>query len=282
MLTFRKIGAWIAPLLCASLAYANAPARVVSVNLCTDQLAMTLASPEQLISVSYLSREPMSSAMWEKAQDYNINHGQIEELVLLKPDLVLAHEWTSPLLLSMFERFDIPYVQFASAKSLEDVSPLIMQMGDALGQNDLAKTVVVNFEKQKSELLAQVNFQNPAPRLAAYGPNGWVGGATTLSADIIAKAGFENISSEYGLEYGGFMPLETLVIANPDVVLTSSPWPASSRGESLLAHPALYAVAERTIEQPKSDASWGCGTPEALKALTQMVVLSMQLSEGMK
>ncbi len=280
MLISKKIGACIAPLLSVSIVFAEPPKRVVSVNLCTDQLAMTVSSPEQLISVSYLSRDPMSSAMWEEAQNYNINHGQIEELVLLEPDLVLAHEWTSPLLLSMLERFDIPYVQFSSANALDEVSPLILQMGAALGQDNRAANIVENFENRKTELLAQVNRQSHSPRIAAYGPNGWVGGATTLDADILAKSGFENISSEFGLDDGGFMPLEALVIANPDVVLTSTPWPKSSRGESLLAHPALAAVVDHTVEQPKSDASWDCGTPEILTALSQMVELSKQFAEG--
>ena len=55
-------------LLCLLLAAApaaaqEAPARVVSMNLCTDQLAMLLAAPGQLLSVSKLARDPMSSAM---------------------------------------------------------------------------------------------------------------------------------------------------------------------------------------------------------------------------
>ena len=255
---------------------ADAPARVISVNLCTDQLAMTLSGPEQLISISYLSRDPMSSAMWKDAQNYEINHGQIEEIVLLQPDLVLAHEWTSPLLLSMLDRFEINYVQFSSANTLEEVPPLIEKMGDALGQYEKSQAVISSFEIQKTQLIDRVKPITPAPRIAAYGPNGWVGGANSLGADIMAKAGFENISSAYGLEYGGFMPLEVMVMAKPDVVLTSTPWPKSSRGESLLTHPALFAVAKGAIEQPKSDASWDCGTPEVLNALSQMVELSKQ------
>ena len=38
-------------------AFADAPARVVSMNLCTDQLAMMLAAPGQLVSVSHLATE---------------------------------------------------------------------------------------------------------------------------------------------------------------------------------------------------------------------------------
>jgi iron complex transport system substrate-binding protein len=44
----------------AGAAAADAPARVVSVNLCTDQLAMLIAAPGQLQSVSWLAADPSS------------------------------------------------------------------------------------------------------------------------------------------------------------------------------------------------------------------------------
>ena len=36
----------------------TAPARVASLNLCTDQLAMLIAAPGQLVSISWLARGP--------------------------------------------------------------------------------------------------------------------------------------------------------------------------------------------------------------------------------
>src|SRR6056297_3507789 len=67
-----------------------APRRVVSINLCTDQLAMMLAAPGQLISVSDLAADPHRSAMAEAARAYPVNHGRAEEVYLLDPDLVLT------------------------------------------------------------------------------------------------------------------------------------------------------------------------------------------------
>ena len=54
--------------LLVSQATANeAPERVVSMNLCTDQLAMLLAGPGQLASVTYIATHPRASAMAEEA-----------------------------------------------------------------------------------------------------------------------------------------------------------------------------------------------------------------------
>lgn len=80
----------LAPLLALALAgalpaAAQPPARVVSMNLCTDQLAMLIAAPGQLVSVSHVARDPVSSALAEQAQAYPVNHGSAEEIFLLAP-----------------------------------------------------------------------------------------------------------------------------------------------------------------------------------------------------
>ena len=53
---------WLAVMLAlAGPVAAQPPQRVVSMNLCTDQLAMMLAGPGQLISVSHLGHDPAVS-----------------------------------------------------------------------------------------------------------------------------------------------------------------------------------------------------------------------------
>ena len=67
-----------AALLVAGSADAEAPTRVVSMNLCTDQLAMLLADEGQLLSVSHIAFDPLASPMVEEAAGYEKNHGQAE------------------------------------------------------------------------------------------------------------------------------------------------------------------------------------------------------------
>ena len=70
---------------------AEPPSRVVSINLCSDQLLLMLARPEQIASVSRLSREPNSSFMAASAARYPVNDGKIEQLLAQDPDLILAN-----------------------------------------------------------------------------------------------------------------------------------------------------------------------------------------------
>src|SRR5690606_9543877 len=80
------------------------PRRVVSVNLCTDELAMLLAAPGQLVSVSHIAHDPLSNPMAAAARAYPANYGRAEEIWLLEPDLVLAGEFTAGPVVAMLRR----------------------------------------------------------------------------------------------------------------------------------------------------------------------------------
>ena len=70
----------------------GAPGRVVSLNVCTDQLALLLGAPGQLVSVSRLAHDPRSSAMAREAASFPANHAHAEEIALLDIS-VIWQEW---------------------------------------------------------------------------------------------------------------------------------------------------------------------------------------------
>jgi iron complex transport system substrate-binding protein len=122
------------------------PARVVSINLCTDQLAMMLAAPGQLVSVSDLAADPHSSAMAREARAFPANHGRAEEVYLLRPDLVLAGAYSDPATVAMLRRVGLRVVQFDTARSLADTRDRIAQMARLLGREAAGAALIEDFD----------------------------------------------------------------------------------------------------------------------------------------
>ena len=71
-------------------AMAASPQRVLSLNLCTDQLLMALLPPQRIASITWLSRTEGDPALQALARQLPINHGSPEEVLAARPDLVLA------------------------------------------------------------------------------------------------------------------------------------------------------------------------------------------------
>src|SRR5215510_6279758 len=66
------------------------PTRVVSLDLCTDQLLIELAQRDRIAAVTHLAADPAVSAIPEKARGIPITHGAAEDVLRYDPDLILA------------------------------------------------------------------------------------------------------------------------------------------------------------------------------------------------
>lgn len=273
----RIISALAALVLTGAAVAGGAPQRVVSVNLCTDQLALGLAAPGQLISVSRLSHDPDSSAMAALARALPANGSGAEEVFLLQPDLVLAGTYTSPDTVRMLRDLGVRVELFAPARGLSDIPVLLARMGAVLGREAQAEKRIAAFE----QALAELDDAPPRrPRAALYYVNSYTLGDRSLAGSILAAAGFDNIADEAGIENGGTLPLERLILLQPEVIVTGRDYPGQARAEDNLTHPALRALTETRIVATLSDRDWICGTPQVLEAVRTLRELRLSMEAG--
>ncbi|QIE57052.1 ABC transporter substrate-binding protein [Pikeienuella piscinae] len=274
----RVIGAAFAALALAGVATADGappqrPERVVSINLCTDQLALLLAAPGQLISVSNMAHDPLSSAMIEAASGVPENYGRAEEVWMLRPDLVLAGAFTPEPTVAMLRRLGLKVARFPAAATMADVAANMRLMGEALGREKAAEAEIAAFE---ARLAALPIGHGRRPRAALYQASGWTVGDATLAGRILARAGFANLAEDFAIDYGGVIPLEALVMAAPDIIVTGTRYAGASRAEEVPRHPALTTL--NRVQATDSD--WICGAPHVLDAVEAMAAARRRLEPG--
>ncbi len=238
------------------------PLRVVSMNLCTDQLALLIADPGQIVSLTNLAADPAMSALADQARPYPANHGRAEEVYLMHPDLVLAGEWTDQAAVSMLTRLGVPVTIFPAGAGIEDVRDAITRMGDSLGQPERAAALLTDFDAR----LAAIQPVAGQPRATVYGPGGYAWGEKTLAGAILKAAGYANVATGPVLSHGGYLSLERLAMARPDLIVAALSGGAS-RAEAVLDHPALRGMA--AIGQQR-DADWVCAAPAMLDAVADV------------
>jgi iron complex transport system substrate-binding protein len=266
----------VAALMAAPLA--AAPERVVSINLCTDQLAMLLAAPGQLVSVSWIARDPLSSAMAAEAMDWPVNHGQAEEVFMLHPDLVLAGTYTTRATVEMLERLGIPVIQFAPVNSLAETRQAILDTGAALGRDEAAAAMAADFDATLARIAATVPAGD-GPTAALYFANGYTSGAGSLSGELMQSAGFRNITDDGPLAGRWRLALEELILAGPGFIVTGETYPGTSNAEELLRHPALAEIMQSRDGIGLSDADWVCGAPHVLRALDRLATARLGMED---
>ena len=242
----------------------DAPRAVVSMNLCTDQLAMMVAGAGQLRSVSYLAFDPRGSAMADEAQSYQVNHGLAEEIYLMQPDLVIAGRFSTRATVDMLERLGVPVAIFDPAYGLDDVRDRLVKMGEVLGREDTASALIADFDKRLDALRVEIGER---PTAALYYANGYTSGDRTLAGQILFAAGFENAAVKAGFASGGILPLEVLAMLEPEALITGRRYPGASRSQDILDHPVVQSLREGRASGTIADRDWVCGTPFVLRAI---------------
>ena len=217
---------------------APAPRRVASLNLCTDELLLALAAPDQIVSVTHLSHSRAETPLWRQARRHRRNDGSLISVAALRPDLVVTMGGGARDRLRIAGRLGIATLDLSFAQDLEDVEANIVRLAAALGRPQAGNRLLRRIAALKAT----------AP---AHGRDTlWLGGggrtfpARSLGAQWMALAGMRQRAMR-----GDRIPLETLIASPPAILLRSDYRADQFSGEQRwLAHPAArHARAGRTL-----------------------------------
>jgi len=246
------------------------PGKVVSLNICTDQLLMLLADPEQIASITFLATDPVLSAMPERAQAFHLNHGLTEEVLPLMPDLVLASRYAAATTVQMLTRLGYRVEMLEPAFTLADVRDNILRAGLLLAQSQKAEQLVAEMDAHLAAMT--VSATGPKPVFTNYEVNGVIAGKYSLIDDLVDHAGYDSLGEKLDIRGAGQISLETLLIASPDLMDLGNAWETSpALASDSLRHPALLHLLARTPQVSIPDAWWQCGLPISVNVISLLV-----------
>lgn len=256
------------------------PQRIVSLNLCADQLLIDMLPPERLVGITNLAGDSGISFQYRKARKYHQHNGRVEEIIALKPDLIVAGAFTSQTTNHLLEKLDYSVIQIGLPKTLAEIELQVVELGREVGAADKA-TAMLRTMKDTLNLLHTTRVDG-SPKAAIYYANGFSAGKQTIVDEVLRMAGFRNIAAEKGLDFVAPLSMEALLKAEPDVlILGRYQENTNSMAHQVLKHPALQGYIQsnkaKTITMP--DRYWDCAGPSIVAAVEQ---LQMGYQQGLK
>jgi len=244
---------------------ADPPRRVVSFNLCADQLLLALADPQQIAALSPYAADPALSVMAEAARRYPRLDWRAESALTLKPDLVLVGPDDRTATQLMLRRFGVRFAEIGLAGDLAAARAQIAETAALLGHPARGAALIAALDAAERRLGATPRPPYRSALIIERG--GYTQGTDSLMAALLAAAG---LAPPPGAPrgYGGFMPLERVLLLRPDVlVVRDAPLEATDQGALTLLHPALTALypPQRRIALPTRYSF--CGGPALVAAL---------------
>ncbi len=234
------------------------PTRVVSLNLCLDQMVLALAKPENVASVTWLATDPRSAVLADRAARVpRINHGAAEEILPLNPDLVLAGAYITPFTVRMLRRTGYNVEVLDAPTTLESLRAQVRLVGDLLRERGNADAALAEMDATLAAAAPKPGVA--AKRAAVFQPGGFTAGPGSFEHEILTAAGLANVAGETGIRAYGHLSLEELLVLRPDLVV--SPEYVAGRpsiAEQMLRHPAVRraGLAQHVATVPAN--LWSC------------------------
>lgn len=242
------------------------PRDVVSINLCTDQLVMALAEPGTIRAVSRLARSELSFEAL-RARSIPLASTGAEHVLSLRPDLVLAGAYSGAQTRAMLHHLGIRVETFAPVATLAEARAEIERAAALLGTIARATSLLAEIDRA----LEAAAGAGRGLTAIVYERRGFASGTGTLSNELLAWLGVEDLAARAGRSGVTAMPLEAIVLARPDVLIMD--WGGTAppdQGTALLLHPALARVVpwHRHIVMPP--ALIACAGPALPRAIDRM------------
>lgn len=253
--------------LLAGTCRADSPRRIVSLNLCTDQLLMALVPPERIASITWLSLTEGDPSLLPVAQRLPVNHGSAEEVLALRPDLVIAGRFTTTTTRALLKRVGVPLLEVDAASDWDAVRRTTREVAAAVGAKARGEQLVGEMDARLSALAARRSAV-PVRTIGWSGAGDDVPGADTMFNTILETAGGVNLAARAA--GAGSFDLEQLLLARPQVLLRGAAYSAKPALRNEVArHRVLRGLPDLvTIEYP--EAVYGCGVPSAAQLAEEL------------
>ena len=253
------------------------PQRIVTLALSSDEMVLAMLPAQRLAALHYLADDPGISTEAAKAQavtarvrDYNV-----EQLLSLQPDLVLAPDWNRQELIQTLRDAGLPVVVTKGPSSVAEVKEALQQIALAAGEPQAGQKLIEQMEMEMADIAAKVQNIPQAQKktvvlishMASYGGKG------SLFDNMCRDAGVINGAAAVGLGKNDALTKEAIVAANPDVILvptwTKGKLDVDQVRQELLNDPALQsvkAIREKRLVQV-SDAYLYCAAQDITKGI---------------
>ncbi len=214
----------------------QAARRVVSLNLCTDQMLVLLA-PEKIAALSDLSRDPTLSFVATDAVRYPQVRASAEAVLALRPDLILAARYGAQTTVALLERRGVPVRRLALPEDFPGIARLTHDAAQALGVPERAEPLIAAMRVT----LADVEPPNHRTTAIAWEPRGYTAAATSLMGAVLTAAGLTNAAT------GQRLGAEALLRHPPDLLIVPDTPVFPSLATDLLDAPALRGIPRRAL-----------------------------------
>jgi cobalamin transport system substrate-binding protein len=254
--------------------FPRAPERIVSLAPRNTELLFAIGAGDRVVAVTSFCNYPPEARRRERIGGFSSESQSLEQIVALKPDLVVADDEFQWPVITELERLGVPIVSLG-AESLAGLYRELDLLGHLTGHENDAARLTEGMKRRVEQVAATARTIKPEQRvtvlyhvwsepLMTAGPSSYVG-------ELIAICGGINMVGDAREPYP-YISQEVLLARDPEVILAPSVEAEPMTVERLRTRPGwsnLRAVRNNRIYLIDGDLISRCG-PRLVDALEIM------------
>ncbi|HOK55343.1 MAG TPA: cobalamin-binding protein [Armatimonadota bacterium] len=195
----------------------EAPQRIVSLVPSHTEILFSLGLGDKVVGVTRYCNYPPEAAKKPKIGDMNVD---MEKIVALKPDLVLAHSYLNDNEIKRLKSYNIKTIA-TDPKTFADVTSDIRTIGNATGCIDRAEKLAASMEKTIESFKSQPRTDHQKRVLVVVQVNPlWVAGPETFIDEMISYLNGKNVAYDAESGFKQFS-LEKAFARDPQLIVVT-------------------------------------------------------------
>ena len=258
---------------------------IVSTNPCADAMLVRLVAPERIAAISRYSQDASATSIpLAVARRFRATAGTAEEVIALRPSLVLASTFTAATTREAYARAGLQVVYLDSPLTAEASIAQVREVAAAVGEATKGEVMARTIQNSVRPELVEGSSFPPAkgdastssartevgrtPSALLYIAGDLANGSGTLLDKLTRLAGFRNAAADYGLANTGTLPTELLVAHPPAVIIATGRGRTADLRRRLLPATPIAAFDRSLIN---------CGGPTIPAALARLRAIRASL-----
>jgi iron complex transport system substrate-binding protein len=194
------------------------PKRIVSLSPAITEALYVLGLEDAIAGVTIYCQKPPSAQTKEKIG--TLMEPDMEKIVSLKPDLVLAMSLTSPREIQKLKNLGLKVVTFQIPRDFNLLCDFFLQLGKVVGKEKDSQRLIQEAKNHVSQVTKKVaSLPKPKVLIQIGSKPLFVATKKYFINDYVQFAGGTNIYQDAGL---GSVSMEEVVKRNPDIIIIAT------------------------------------------------------------
>ena len=252
------------------VSFSEKPKKILTFAMYTDQIVLGLVTSDHLVGINTLLDDPVLSNIIPIAKKIprKIGNPGAEEVLAMKPDLVIVSDWTQAEKIQSMRDLGLKVVSVKSPETIQDAKDAVSQVAVAIGEPEKGRQLIGMMDKKLAEIREKTSKIKPEQRknivllslMTAYGGSGCAYDDACREANVI------NGIAAAGLKNGQQLTKEMLIKINPDIMLLpvytgQGSYDTQAFIDSYLKDPSLQtvkAIKDKRLIYPREQFIYNC------------------------